>query len=342
MTFQHRAGVSPYTSPCGFARTCVFSKQSLPPGLCDPHPQPARGLRVRAPLLPKLRGRFAEFLHRGSPVRLGMLCPTTCVGLGYGRTGPSRRGFSRRLRITLLPRPEGRVTVAPHPRHLRQPPGFAWAAGCALERAEPSDPRGHHCASPLLIRLPTCAEGPQTPAAPPPAGPKTGTGGHRIRAARGVGQHPRVGTVGIRSGTGISTRHPSTTPVGLALGPDSPRADQPGPGTLGHTALGLPTPVSLLMPAFSLPRRPPPVTRRLPPARDAPLPPAAPHRPPTGGGRAHRGGSAASAARLSPAQLSAHDHLTSELLRTLSRMAASEPTSWLSPRPHILSHLARA
>ena len=162
MTFQHRAGVSPYTSPCGFARTCVFSKQSLPPGLCDPHPQPARGLRVRAPLLPKLRGRFAEFLHRGSPVRLGMLCPTTCVGLGYGRTGPSRRGFSRRLRITLLPRPEGRVTVAPHPRHLRQPPGFAWAAGRALGRAEPSGPRGHHCASPLLIRLPTCAEGPQT------------------------------------------------------------------------------------------------------------------------------------------------------------------------------------
>ena len=27
------------------------------------------------------------------------------------------------------------------------------------------------------------------------------------------------------TGTGISTRCPSTTPVGLALGPDSPRAD---------------------------------------------------------------------------------------------------------------------
>ena len=36
LTFQHRAGVSPYTSPYGFARTCVFSKQSLPPVLCDP------------------------------------------------------------------------------------------------------------------------------------------------------------------------------------------------------------------------------------------------------------------------------------------------------------------
>ena len=50
----------------------------------------------------------------------------------------------------------------------------------------------------------------------------------------------------------------------------------------------------------------------------------------------------ASAVRLSPATLSAQDHLTSELLRTLSRVAASKPTSWLSGRPHILSHLAHA
>ena len=49
-----------------------------------------------------------------------------------------------------------------------------------------------------------------------------------------------------------------------------------------------------------------------------------------------------SAAYLSPATLSARNHLTSELLRTLSRVAASKPTSWLSPRSHILSHLARA
>ena len=55
-----------------------------------------------------------------------------------------------------------------------------------------------------------------------------------------------------------------------------------------------------------------------------------------------RGVAAASAVRLSPATLSAQDHLTSELLRTLSRMAASKPTSWLSGRSHILSHLAHA
>ena len=51
---------------------------------------------------------------------------------------------------------------------------------------------------------------------------------------------------------------------------------------------------------------------------------------------------AASAVYLSPAKLSAQDHLTSELLRTLSRVAASKPTSWLSRQLHILSHLARA
>ena len=50
----------------------------------------------------------------------------------------------------------------------------------------------------------------------------------------------------------------------------------------------------------------------------------------------------ASAVCLSPATLSARNHLTSELLRTLSRVAASKPTSWLSMRPHILFHLAHA
>ena len=50
----------------------------------------------------------------------------------------------------------------------------------------------------------------------------------------------------------------------------------------------------------------------------------------------------ASAVCLSPATLSARNHLTSELLRTLSRVAASKPTSWLSVRLHILSHLAYA
>ena len=80
LTFRHRAGVRPYTSPCGFAEPCVFSKQSPPPGLCPP---PLVAQR-RGLLLPKLRRHFAEFLKRGSLKRLGMLYQSTCVGLGYG------------------------------------------------------------------------------------------------------------------------------------------------------------------------------------------------------------------------------------------------------------------
>ena len=51
--------------------------------------------------------------------------------------------------------------------------------------------------------------------------------------------------------------------------------------------------------------------------------------------------SATSALDLSPVTLSAQDHSTSELLRTLSRVAASEPTSWLSVQSHIVYHLAQ-
>ena len=48
-----------------------------------------------APLLPKLRGNFAEFLNEGSPDRLGILYLPTCVGFGTG-TRILPRGFSWR------------------------------------------------------------------------------------------------------------------------------------------------------------------------------------------------------------------------------------------------------
>ena len=77
LTFRHWAGVSPYTSACALAQTCVFGKQSVEPFHCDP--------LAGAPFLPKLQGYFAEFLNRGSPVRLSILYSSTCVGLGYGQ-----------------------------------------------------------------------------------------------------------------------------------------------------------------------------------------------------------------------------------------------------------------
>ena len=56
--------------------------------------------------------------------------------------------------------------------------------------------------------------------------------------------------------------------------------------------------------------------------------------------RACKHAPAASVVSLSPVTLSAPEHLTSELLRTLSRVAASKPTSWLSMHSDIVCHLA--
>jgi hypothetical protein len=48
---------------------------------------------TEAPLLPKLRGQFAEFLNQSSPDRLGILYLPTCVGLGYGHRANSLEVF---------------------------------------------------------------------------------------------------------------------------------------------------------------------------------------------------------------------------------------------------------
>ena len=60
-----------------FADTCVFAKQSLETILCGP--------LAGAPLIPKLRGHFAEFLLRKSLEHLRLLASPTCVGLRYGQ-----------------------------------------------------------------------------------------------------------------------------------------------------------------------------------------------------------------------------------------------------------------
>ena len=69
-----------------FAGTCVFAKQSLEPILCDPlRLRGASPLRLpRVPLLPKLRGHFAEFLLHSSLAHLRLLASPTCVRLRYG------------------------------------------------------------------------------------------------------------------------------------------------------------------------------------------------------------------------------------------------------------------
>ena len=93
LTFQHRAGVTPYTSSFDLAESCVFDKQSPGPIHC--------GSFSGAPLIPKLRGQFAEFLNYPSPVGLRILFLSTCVGLRYGRLRYTQ-GFSR-PRLSILP-----------------------------------------------------------------------------------------------------------------------------------------------------------------------------------------------------------------------------------------------
>ena len=77
LTFQHWSGVSPHTSPYGFAETCVFGKQSLGVFRC--------GLACARQGISLSYARcFAEFLNEGSLVHLRLLAQSTCVGFQYG------------------------------------------------------------------------------------------------------------------------------------------------------------------------------------------------------------------------------------------------------------------
>ena len=53
-----------------------------------------RDLVSQAPLIPKLRGHFAEFLDNASSAGLRILSSSTCVGLRYGHM-VHNSGFSR-------------------------------------------------------------------------------------------------------------------------------------------------------------------------------------------------------------------------------------------------------
>ena len=135
----------------------------------------------------------------------------------------------------------------------------------------------------------------------------------------------RVPTVLSYRSTGISTCCPSATTLVLALGPDLPRADQLYSGNLGYSAARIPTLLSLLIPAFSLLSGPHPLTVMLRSPKNAPLPTLT--------------GSAASVWCFSPGHFRRRTSRPVSYYALFEWMAASEPTSWLSSRPHILFHL---
>ena len=88
----------------------------------------------QVPLIPKLRGYFAEFLHHDSLDRLGILYLSTCVGLGYGRLTTRSRSFSRQHRITQS------WTEVQSPHHVSglMRDGFAYLSPYALGPGLPS------------------------------------------------------------------------------------------------------------------------------------------------------------------------------------------------------------
>ncbi len=132
-------------------------------------------------------------------------------------------------------------------------------------------------------------------------------------------------------GSGISTGCPSPTTFVLGLGPTNPERTSLPQETLGirRVRFSLTFRYSCRHSHF----RPLQPSSRSTFTANGTLPYHAPAGEPANA-------SVASVPGLSPAEFSARIHLTSELLRTLSMMAASEPTSWLSMRIHILYHLA--
>ncbi len=124
-------------------------------------------LKVGAPLLPKLRGHFAEFLNHDSLDRLSILYLTTCVGLGYGQFEPHADAFL------------GSIGSPDHPPCGR-PSGLRHTAGGFTYRQPYTLRPGHfHCPA----RLPSCvtpvnalASPVQVPRSPSPSPSKTGFG----------------------------------------------------------------------------------------------------------------------------------------------------------------------
>ncbi len=84
-----------------------------------------------APLLPKLRGNFAEFLNEVSLKRLRILSQPTCVGLRYGHQSHSLRGFSWQRGVRKLACPKTRF------------PAFLRVYGLPDLPSCPSYDRGH-------------------------------------------------------------------------------------------------------------------------------------------------------------------------------------------------------
>ena len=150
---------------------------------------------TEAHLLPKLRCQFAEFLNQSSLKRLRILSLPTCVGLRYGYSTISLRGFSRQHGINHF---------AKHKLLRHHASVFEMKVRICLDLALRTCPGDNH--RPGLLTLPRHSIAGLLPAGS--VGPEGLSLASWIRPGRAC------------SSTGISTCYPSTTPLGLALGPD--------------------------------------------------------------------------------------------------------------------------
>ena len=81
LTFQHWSGVTPYTSPCGFAESCVFDKQLLEKLSLRPILRSERHIaNLRLAFLPSSLTNALPFILGYSPCPPVSVCGTdTCI-----------------------------------------------------------------------------------------------------------------------------------------------------------------------------------------------------------------------------------------------------------------------
>ena len=126
----------------------------------------------------------------------------------------------------------------------------------------------------------------------------------------------------------VPVSRPSPTTFVLSLGPDLPRADQLYSGILGYSAMMIPTSFSLLIPAFSLLSTPLLLIGTASTRWDCSSTNVWRH-------------SWASVSCFSPGNFRRRTSRPVSYYALFECVAASEPTSWLSSKSHILFHLTR-
>jgi hypothetical protein len=139
LTFQHWAGISPYTSAFALAETYVFVKQSLGPILC-------RLIEIRHPLSQSYGVRLPSSLARVLSITLGLLPLPTRVGLRYGRyCFKDNEAFLGGIGSVRSPRisPQLSSTFSYSIRGGFACPGITWGKGhtMSIRYARPALPR---------------------------------------------------------------------------------------------------------------------------------------------------------------------------------------------------------